>query len=407
MKTPNYGWAKMNEGYVLIPNAGTSSALAIIRSLGSKNIPVKAVSHTHIASGMSSKFVKLREICPNPFYDTLNYLKYLLEEAKKEDCFSIFPVDDQTVILLSKNKKKFMKYISGAYPDYSMLQKVRDRFSLMQLSESIGIPIPEYEIIEGGENKVDKSELTPPYVLKPRVSHLLKNDKVVTQGVEFFQSLSEVSDFISKHKRDFLLQEYIPGRGYGYFCLIKDGSIKAEFQHKRIREFRYTGGASSMRESFYDKKLENYGIKFLENMGWEGVAMLEFRKDSRDNEYKIMEVNPRFWGSLNLAVQAGVDFPYLLYRILRGEKIDTSPPYKKGVKCGNFHGEITHLASTLLIPPTFGSRPSFWRTLDTILKDNTTSHHDFITLRDLKPSLVEVLDTLYDLGAYYYARLYR
>ena len=85
--------------------------------------------------------------------------------------------------------------------------------------------------------------------------------------------------------------------------------------HRRIRERLVMGGPSTCAESVYDSKLLDYGLRVLKNLKWHGVAMVEFKKDSIDGEFKLMEINPKFWGSLDLAIASGVDFPYLLYNM--------------------------------------------------------------------------------------------
>ena len=72
--------------------------------------------------------------------------------------------------------------------------------------------------------------------------------------------------------------------------------------------------------------------KLFKGLRWNGVAMVEFKIDKRDNLPKLMEINPRFWGSLALPIYAGVDYPYLLFQLARGEKVKKVEQYKVGVK---------------------------------------------------------------------------
>lgn len=85
--------------------------------------------------------------------------------------------------------------------------------------------------------------------------------------------------------------------------------------HKRIRELYTMGGPSTCAISVYDPKLLDYGLKILGALNWHGIAMVEFKKDSKDGTFKLMEINPKFWGSLDLAIASGIDFPYLLYKM--------------------------------------------------------------------------------------------
>ena len=117
------------------------------------------------------------------------------------------------------------------------------------------------------------------------------------------------------------MQEYVKGDGYGFFAYYEEGSCKRIFMHKRIREFPASGGASVCAEAFYDKALLNYGKKLLDALKWNGVAMVEFKLDSITGEFKLLEINPKFWGSLDLSLVSGVNFPYFLVQRAKGEVV--------------------------------------------------------------------------------------
>lgn len=88
-----------------------------------------------------------------------------------------------------------------------------------------------------------------------------------------------------------------------------------------------------MRESVYNEEIKELGLRLLKAMNWHGVAMVEFKLDSRDNKFKLMEVNGRWWGSLPLAIVSGVDFPYLLHRMVTEGDVEPVNEYRIGIKC--------------------------------------------------------------------------
>jgi predicted ATP-grasp superfamily ATP-dependent carboligase len=116
--------------------------------------------------------------------------------------------------------------------------------------------------------------------------------------------------------------------------------------HRRVREYPAGGGVSSCAESFYDARLEAFGRRMLDALGWHGVAMVEFRQDSRDGELKLLEVNPKFWGSLDLAMAAGADFPGDLCRMALGAKLDFTDAYDRNLRFQwplSTSGDLFHL----------------------------------------------------------------
>ncbi len=110
-----------------------------------------------------------------------------------------------------------------------------------------------------------------------------------------------------------LVQERVPGEGWGVSCLYWQGERLASFTHKRLREKTATGGTSTLRESRRNPLLEEMAHCLLDALGWHGLAMVEFKFDPASERGWFIEVNPRLWGSIHLAVASGVDFPALLY----------------------------------------------------------------------------------------------
>ncbi len=113
------------------------------------------------------------------------------------------------------------------------------------------------------------------------------------------------------------------GEALGVAVLMNFASEpKASFTYRRLREYPIAGGPSTLRESIWNPALQERAEHLLASLGWIGVAMVEFKVDPRDGEPKLLEVNPRFWGSLHHAIVCGVDFPFLLYRLAMDGDVD-------------------------------------------------------------------------------------
>jgi predicted ATP-grasp superfamily ATP-dependent carboligase len=150
-----------------------------------------------------------------------------------------------------------------------------------------------------------------------------------------------------------LLQQRIVGPGVGIFLLLWEGAELAVFAHRRIREKPPAGGVSVYRESIpADPMLVARSRALLEQFSWEGVAMVEYKVDDRTGVPYLMEVNGRFWGSLQLAVDAGVDFPRLLVELALGNRPAPVRQYRVGVRSRWWMGEVDHLLARLRRSPT-------------------------------------------------------
>jgi hypothetical protein len=119
-------------------------------------------------------------------------------------------------------------------------------------------------------------------------------------------------EVIAGRYRKAMVQGYVPGRGAGAFFLRWSGRTVARMMHLRLHEMPHTGGASSLRRSWWHEAMMSDAEVKLAHLGWKGVAMVEYRWDIETDRFYLMEMNLRFWGSLHLALYAGVDFPRML-----------------------------------------------------------------------------------------------
>ena len=190
-------------------------------------------------------------------------------------------------------------------------------------------------------------ELEYPVVLKPRRSRLLTTKGIETGAVRYVHSPAElVPAWTAIHARipQPLVQERILGFGMGLFLLAAEGRILASFAHRRRREKPPAGGVSVLSESIaLPAELVDPANRLLLAMQWTGVCMLEFKVGDRDRVPRLMELNPRFWGSLALPLYAGVDFPWLLYQLASGSRPNPPAPYRIGVKSRWELGDLDHL----------------------------------------------------------------
>src|SRR4029077_449257 len=111
---------------------------------------------------------------------------------------------------------------------------------------------------------------------------------------------------LSRTYKKILIEGHVPGRGAGVFFLHWRGRLLAEFMHLRVHEVPHTGGVSSYRRSWWHQGMRDDGLAKLQAMDWEGVAMMEYRWNPSTDDFWFLEMNGRFWGSLHLALFAGV-----------------------------------------------------------------------------------------------------
>ncbi|MES1257725.1 MAG: ATP-grasp domain-containing protein, partial [Acidobacteriota bacterium] len=132
----------------------------------------------------------------------------------------------------------------------------------------------------------------------------------------------ELRHFFAKARRQItteetLLQEIIPGDGsqqVSWCAFFRNGSAHSTLTARRERQHpREFGRAATYVETIELPEIEELSERFLKAIGFEGLVEVEFKRDPRDGQYKLLDVNTRTWGFHTLGAAAGVDFPYLLF----------------------------------------------------------------------------------------------
>jgi len=135
--------------------------------------------------------------------------------------------------------------------------------------------------------------------------------------------------------RPFIIQEMLPRGGEISVHILFDTESRpvALTVQKNIRSYPPEGGSSTLRETVADEEAADLTINIFSAMKWTGLASAKYARDPRDGMLKLLSISPMVWGSMHLSILAGVDFPYLLYRLAAGDKIEPDLSYKTGIKC--------------------------------------------------------------------------
>jgi predicted ATP-grasp superfamily ATP-dependent carboligase len=193
----------------------------------------------------------------------------------------------------------------------------------------------------------DLGSLQFPIVIKPSRSVSGPESGRVRNAVSYANNESELRKALTQlpaASYPILLQQRIVGPGIGVSLLMWDGELGAAFSHRRIREKPPSGGVSVLRESIpLDDDLLEASVGLLKGLGWQGVAMLEYKRDANTGVYYLMEINGRLWGSVQLAVDSGVDFPRLLVEAALGLPADPVTKYRIGARSQWEWGDVDNL----------------------------------------------------------------
>lgn len=371
---------------VLLTDGHWAKTLAAARSLGKKGLRVTVGESTWIATTFFSRFCDRCWVYPSPYFQPEAFLEEVIRELRRRTYEALIPMEERTMLLLAQNRKEVEKYTRLPVHEEAFLDRARRKDEVLKLAGKLGIPTPRTFFPGQLEEVQDLLPEWPcPAVIKPRLGSGSSGVTYVLERKDLWPAFQRVH----RHYPRPLIQEYIPPGGAAVgvsFLFSKDHEPLARFTHQRIRQYPISGGPSTLRESIADPLVEAMAERILRALDWFGVAMVEFRYDPRDGLPKLMEINPRFWGSLPLAVYCGVDFPYWLFCLAMDWPIPEVQAYPLGKRCRwILPGDLLHFFKN---PQRFQMTPSFFRFFD----KNTA--HDFFSWSDPGPALGRVMTLL-------------
>jgi predicted ATP-grasp superfamily ATP-dependent carboligase len=340
---------------VLVTDGDQRSTLALVRSLGRAGIPVTVgASSAHSLAG-SSRYCLNELRYPSPSERVADFRHFLAEEITRGDYRMLLPMTDVTVRLVAEMRDRIPGHVIVPMPSADVVAQSQDKAYVLALAQRLGIPCPRTVTPEENEDVREAARDVPfPVVVKSRFSHFYQDSRWRLGRVQYAENPQELAEKYRESSQNIpkpLVQEKLSGEGRGVFMLLWNGRLQGAFCHRRLREKPPWGGVSVYRESIpSDETLIQQSFALLQALRWQGVAMVEFKMDSRDRVAKLMEVNGRFWGSLQLAIDAGADFPLMLYRLACGEDVPAQFKYQVGVKSRWLLGDLDHLLITLRNP---------------------------------------------------------
>lgn len=299
---------------VLVTEAHTIGSLAVVRSLGRAGYRVIACSPHDNALGFHSTYCQLSRVQPG--YDERERYKAWLDSLLAEQEVALVIPSESFLLAIRPFFGEYRHLLAvsgdeervfGGLSKYDLFQSCRDGGLIdhlppfILLGESDPMPV-----------KRALAALGNPLFLKVDGVYSLDGDG---GGVIRCQDAAEVLTrlpHLRRRYRKILIQGYVGGIGVGAFLARWHERPLAEFMHRRLHEVPHTGGASSYRESWRHDEVLTHARALMQHLSWEGVGMFEYRWDPPSGRFYLMEFNSRFWGSLHLALFAGVDFPRLL-----------------------------------------------------------------------------------------------
>jgi len=386
---------------VLITDGNERSALAATRALGRRGIPVYVGADSFTSLAGRSRYCAGTFQYPSPWKSPREYTACILEFAKRLNAAVLLPMTDVAVELTGEHSQELKGIVSIPIPSLVQYRQLSNKYELTDWAIRNGVPVPETIFVPDGAIEKVVDQITEwPVVVKPGASLISRNDLWAKTSVHVARNADELMHLYQDHwylKQPSIIQQRIIGEGQGIFGLFSHGQPLALFAHRRIREKPPGGGVSVLRESIaLAHPITDYALKIVQSAQWQGVAMVEFKVDRESGVPYLIEVNGRFWGSLQLAIDAGVDFPFLTYQLATAGRLETvEQKYGVGVRSRWFLGDLDQLLlrlrksdAQLGLPPGSLTKGQALREFMACTDSRTRS--EVFRLRDPQPGLYEL-----------------
>jgi protein-tyrosine-phosphatase/predicted ATP-grasp superfamily ATP-dependent carboligase len=329
----------------LVLDGHSRAAVETVQSLGRQRIPVDVAC---ARPGLASRSRYCRQTLAQPdAADAGAFLAWLESTVAAAPYRLVVPATENSLrAFVGLSVSSRLREMAVLPPDDSLRVALSKELT-RERAEALGVRVPRTRLVTIGAS--DAAPAAFPTVLKPQASVVLDRGRLRLLAPAIVRSESERSRALERllPLAPVMEQEYVPGIGTGVECLYRHGRLLWVFRHERVHELPLTGGASTYRRSALARgPIVDAATALLDSLGWHGVAMVEF-KQAADGGWWLMEINPRLWGSLALAVDAGVDFPLGLWRLAQGQDPGPQPGYRVGYYARDLVSDVEWLKENL------------------------------------------------------------
>ncbi|HNC37059.1 MAG TPA: hypothetical protein PLD32_10875 [Saprospiraceae bacterium] len=366
--------------------SSSNTALAVVRSLGRKGIPVWILDDGRSPTRYS-RYVQRRFDLPATGEDQASLLISIAKEYGLAG-WSLFPDSDKGASIIARHYEELGAYYHLTTPSWDTLKWAVDKKLTYQLADEVGAEYPKVFYVKN-RGDIDRIDGRFPMIVKP--VHHQGNDAFSNGRAWQANDLSELARIYDEmvliaDPSVILIQEMIPsgsGTQFSYAALCENGKVKVEVFAERKRLTPPQFGVSAYVESFDFIDIRSSSQKWLEKLQYTGLVEIEYMLDKRDGVYKMLDVNTRPWGWIAMCMHTGVDFPYLMWEVSQGRGVSELTG-RGGVGWSRTLYDITAYIRGI---PSRDNRISLFEFSRSLWR----AKHEMYTKDDLRPAIFEIL----------------
>ncbi|HZS11974.1 MAG TPA: hypothetical protein VFA38_06970, partial [Nitrospirales bacterium] len=272
--------------------------VTVARSLWRRGIPVDVATLAVPSAALRSRAIRSVVSLAEHREEPDRFLAAMLDQIEGVRYDMIVPCNDAALAAVSRFHAELSSLALLACPPPAVVNRVLVKALTLEAARACGVPVPRtYPILRHGDFERMRHHFLFPVIVKPRRKMEPVSFKV--RRIESWEELQEAFAAEPDLGERCLIQDYCPGEGVGIEVLLHHGAPVFVFQHRRIKELPATGGVSVLAVAERpDPTLRAQALRLLDTIGWDGPAMVEFRRDPATGRTALMEINGRYWGSL-------------------------------------------------------------------------------------------------------------
>lgn len=301
-------------------------ALGVIRSLGRRGIPGVVIDNLP-RSAWYSRYVKMRLKWTGSM-ESNEFLNFLLQTAKEQhfERWVLFPLSDEVVEFVARHHQELAQVYQLVTQPWDVVRWANDKRLTYRMAEEVGVPCPKTGY-PASEANLETMEIAFPAIIKPAISihfqHAIRLKALPAKNLEELRAHYRLAASILPPE-EIMVQEIIPGDGTAQFSVAaycKEGRTLLSMTARRTRQYPIDYGlGSSFVEAIEVPEIIELAQRLLQKMGVSGMVEVEFKRDHRDGQYKLLDINVRPWGWHTLSLACGLDFSYIEYCDLLGQE---------------------------------------------------------------------------------------
>jgi predicted ATP-grasp superfamily ATP-dependent carboligase len=317
------------------------TGLTAVRCLGREGIAANGFDIAAKRAGFRSRYCRAAAVCPDPLHqpdELVLFLRHQVGEGSRK--VVLLPTSDLFFLFLSRHRAQLADRFLMSLPSEEVAESVVNKRRLYELAAAHGTAFPtSYFPATYDEAFAVKNALRYPAFIKPYWGHqwrryfggLHKGFKVHSPD-EFLTRFREVLD--SSHPA--MVQSYITSPDDNLFSVSlhigHTGEVSAAFPRRQVRQYPPNSGTVTLAISERNPELVANAAHFCQSIGYRGIAGLEYKRDREDNQYKLLDFNPRLMLSDGLTAYCGINLPLMQYLDLTGQTSAPCSTHAEGVK---------------------------------------------------------------------------